>query len=137
MVKVLLELIEFGSICFAGWWSSDASHYFHAVTYHLDLVAALQSRGLSVAAAEALLESRPLFCFTAEAISKRDTDVWLQVSDRRPVRCLPAMRAGDLVRLHCDASPANRHMICCQSGPSAERLIMHKGTVHVINCAVP
>jgi hypothetical protein len=68
--------------CAAGWWSSDASHYFHAVTYHLDLVAALQSRGLSVAAAEALLESRPLFCFTAEAISNRDTDVWLQVSDR-------------------------------------------------------
>jgi len=66
----------------AGWWSSDASHYFHTVTYHLDLVATLQSRGLSAAAAEALLESRPLFCFTAEAMALRDTDVRLQV--RRP-----------------------------------------------------
>ena len=63
----------------AGWWSSDASHYFHTVTYHLDLVAALQSRGLGAAAAEALLESRPLFCFTAEAMALRDTDVRLQV----------------------------------------------------------
>ena len=63
----------------AGWWSSDASHYFHTVTYHLDLVAALQSRGLGAAAAEALLESRPLFCFTAQAMALRDTDVWLQV----------------------------------------------------------
>jgi len=63
----------------AGWWSSDASHYFHTVTYHLDLVAALQSRGLGAAAAEALLESRPLFCFTAEAMALRDTEVRLQV----------------------------------------------------------
>ena len=49
------------------------------MTYHLDLVAALQSRGLGAAAAEALLESRPLFCFTAEAMAVGGADVMLQV----------------------------------------------------------